>query len=171
MVWMRERKRFVSPEGSLGNPPSYAPHADRRRNPKGLLNSWRLFLSRLWTARHAHHIHSLLLDMIIHFVGRLKATCALTERGNCVLLPFAHTVASETAVTGVEDGCFPSALRWAPRNSHVRLLQLTVRDLESKSFQVYCRQKSNLPWIFIVTVVPAVRCEEKGRASQCDILR
>lgn len=163
MVWMRERKRLVSPEGSLGNPPSYASHADRRRNPKGLLNSWCLFLS-------CPSYPQLTLDMIIDFVERLKVTCALTERGNCVLLPFAHIVVSETAVTGMADGCFPSALCWALRNSHVRLLQLTVRDLESKNFQAYSWQKSSLPWIFIVTAVPAIRCEEKGRASQCAIL-
>lgn len=138
MVWMTEGKRLVSPEGYLGTPPTCAPHAGRRRNPKGLLMPFPVMPVDSKTCPSYLQVS---FGYDNSFYGETEGDVMQLQGGeNCVLLPLAHTVTSETAVTGVADGCFLSPLGWALQNCHMRLLQLTVRDMESKNFQAYCRQ-------------------------------
>lgn len=133
---MIEGKRLVSPECYLGKPPTCVPHADGRRIPKGLMpmDSKTCLSNPQFTFGYYNS-----------FCGEIECDMVHSQGGeNCALLPFAHTGASKAAVTGVADGCFLSTLCWALRNSHIRVLDLTVRDLESKNFQASCQQTVQL---------------------------
>lgn len=99
---MTEGKKLVSPEGYLGKPPTCVPHTDGRRNPKG-----NPCPSMPVDSKTCLSYSQLTFGYYNSFCGDTKCDTMHSQGGeNCVLLPFAHTVASKTAVTGVADGSF-----------------------------------------------------------------
>lgn len=140
MVWMTEGKRLVSPEDYLGKPPTPVPYANGRRNPKALLIPFSVTPVDSRTCPS----YPQLTSGYNSFCEETEGDVVQLQGGENCVLPFAHTVASETAATGVAEGCFLSTSCWALRNSHMILLHLTVRDPESKNFQVYCWQTVQL---------------------------
>lgn len=118
---MTEEKRLVSPEGYLGKLPTRALHADRRRNPKGPLMPFPVMPvdSKTWPS-----YPQLTFVYDNSFCGETEGDMVHLHGGkNCVLLPFAHTVAPEMQLQVWEMlQCFPGTLCSALRSSHARLL-------------------------------------------------
>lgn len=168
MVWMTEGKRLVSPECHLGKPSTCDPHADGRRNPKGLLMPFPLMPV---DSKTCPSYPQLTFGYDNSFSGETECDMLHLHGGeNCV----------SSAICTHSDfkSCSSSCGRWLLSQCFVLSTEQQpymsaaahCQDLESKNFQTYCRQTVQLTFDFHCAAVSAVRYEEKCRSLHCDIL-
>lgn len=124
-------------KGTFGSICNRARHANTVAANEGATS---LLLSCSWTAWHTSYTHSLPLGLMFLSVNRQGIMVWLQDWEESETLPFAHAVISVTAVAGMADSCFLSALCWTPKNSRMRQLQYTV----SRNFSAYSHQTVQL---------------------------